>query len=109
MIIAQDKPRGATSRAESGEINMNRTITRTAVTASSFLLLALGACSSTQDCCGTCGSDKLDSTNITQAEKMYGEPSSVRYGADGSETWTWDNKNMSMKFKDGVAVDTWSN
>ena len=78
---------------------MNRTLARTLIAASSTALLTLGACSSTQECCSSEGK-----TTITQAEKMYGEPSKVRYGADGSETWTWDSKNMSMTFVDGVSV-----
>lgn len=82
---------------------MNRTITRTAILASTTLVLALGACSSTQECCGTCGGDKQ--MTITQAEHMYGEPSKVRYGADGSETWTWDGMGKSMTFMDGVLVE----
>ena len=80
---------------------MNRTRTRIAITASSLVLLTLGACSSTQECSDCSGKDK---TTISSAEQMYGEPSSVRYGADGSETWTWDDRNMSIKFMNGVAV-----
>lgn len=78
---------------------MNRTIARTTIAAASLALLALGACSSTQEANGSSGK-----TTITQAEKMYGEPSSVRYSPSGSETWTWDDKNMTMTFVDGVAV-----
>lgn len=80
---------------------MNRIIARTLIAASSTALLTLGACSSTQECCSSEGK-----TTITQAEKMYGEPSKVRYGADGSETWTWEDKGMSITFKDGVALGT---
>ncbi len=83
---------------------MNRTITRTTTAAASAALLALGACSSTQECCSSEGK-----TTITQAEKIYGEPSKVRYGADGSETWTWEDKGMSITFKDGVALGTHQN
>ena len=85
---------------------MNRTLIRTAIAASSFTLLALGACSSTQECSSGCDS-KVGSMTIAQAEDLYGEPSSVRYAADGSETWTWDN-GKSIQFMDGVAMGSCS-
>lgn len=78
---------------------MNRTVNRTLLAAASLAFLALGACESTQSTDGSNGK-----TTITQAEKMYGEPSKVRYGADGSETWTWESRNMSMTFIDGVSM-----
>lgn len=84
---------------------MNRTIARTTLAASSFALLTLTACSSYQSTEGV----TTNKTTIAQAEKMYGEPSTLRYGADGSETHTWDSENMSVKFVNGVAVDTWTN
>ncbi len=81
---------------------MNRTLARTALLASSTIVLALGACSSTQECCdSSCSDGKM---TITQAEDMYGTPSKVRYSPDGSETWTWDSMNKSMTFMDGVLV-----
>ena len=79
---------------------MNRITARTTLVAASLALLALGACSSTQET----SSSTSGKTTITQAEKMYGEPSSVRYSPSGTETWTWDDKNMTMTFMDGVAV-----
>lgn len=81
---------------------MNRTLARTALLASSTFVFALGACSSTQECRGTCGGDSK--MTITQAEDMYGTPSKVRYSPDGSETWTWDSMNKSMTFRDGILV-----
>lgn len=81
---------------------MTRTRNRFALLATSSLILALGACSSTQECCGTCGGES--SMTISQAESMYGTPSKVRYSPDGSETWTWESMNKSITFMDGVAT-----
>lgn len=69
------------------------------------LTLTLAGCSAYQ----STDSVTNNKTTIADAESMYGEPSKKRYGADGSETWTWDSNNMSIKFMDGVAIDSWAN
>ena len=88
---------------------MPRTLTRIAIAGSSFVLLALGACASTQECESSCSDGKIPHTTIAMAEEKYGEPTSIRYGADGTETWTWEDQGIAMKFLDGVAIKPCNN
>ena len=75
------------------------------VLATATLGLSLGGCETTQ----SMDEVKVNKTTIAQAEKMYGEPTKMRYGADGSETWTWEDQGISVTFVDGVATKSMGN